>query len=82
MKLKDIETKNPQVIRPDQTICEAARKMKETDVGMLPVCDGDRLVGAITDRDMAIRAIAEGCDPLSTKVKPTRYSVISPRMRN
>jgi CBS domain-containing protein len=69
MKLRDIETKNPEIIRPEQTICEAAKKMKELDVGMLPVCDGHRLVGAITDRDMAIRAVAEGSDPLSTKVR-------------
>src|SRR5439155_15984364 len=69
MKLKDILTKDPEVINPDAMICEAARKMKECDIGMLPVCDGDRLVGAITDRDLAVRAIAEGRDPLSTKVR-------------
>jgi CBS domain-containing protein len=69
MKLKDILTKDPQVIGPEAMICEAARIMKECDIGMLPVCDGQRLVGAITDRDLAIRAIADGCDPLQTKVK-------------
>lgn len=69
MKLKDIETKNPQVINPDQTVTEAARKMKEIDVGMLPVCDGHHLLGAITDRDIVIRAIADGRNPLSTKVQ-------------
>src|SRR5437762_1778186 len=69
MKLKDILTKDPQVIGPDAMICEAARKMKECDIGMLPVCDGQRLVGAITDRDLAVRAVADGCDPLSTKVR-------------
>jgi CBS domain-containing protein len=69
MKLKDIITKDPQVISPGATICEAGRIMKECDVGMLPVCDGERLVGAITDRDLAIRAIAEGHDPLKTKVR-------------
>src|SRR5437588_39806 len=69
MKLKDILTKDPQVISPDAMICEAGRIMKECDVGMLPVCDGQRLVGAITDRDLAIRAIAEGHDPLKTKVR-------------
>ena len=69
MKLKDILTKDPEVINPDAMICEAARKMKDCDIGMLPVCDGDRLVGAITDRDLAVRAIAEGRDPLSTKVR-------------
>jgi CBS domain-containing protein len=68
MKIKDILTKDPHVIRPDAMICEAAKMMKQCDIGMLPVCDGQRLVGALTDRDLTIRAIAEGCDPLSTKV--------------
>src|SRR5436190_2390997 len=69
MKLKDILTKDPRVIGPNAMICEAGRIMKDYDVGMLPVCDGQRLVGAITDRDLAIRAVAEGQDPLKTKVK-------------
>ena len=68
MKLKDILTKNPEVIRPDAMICEAGRLMKECDIGMLPLCNGDRLVGAITDRDLAVRAVADGYDPLKTKV--------------
>ena|SRR5438128_8700961 len=69
MKLKDILTREPQVIAPEAMVSEAARKMKQWNVGMLPVCDGERLVGAITDRDLAIRAVAEGRDPLKTKVK-------------
>lgn len=69
MKIRDILTKEPEVIRPEATICEAARKMKEFDIGMLPVCDGDRLVGSVTDRDLAIRGAAEGLDPLRTSVK-------------
>jgi CBS domain-containing protein len=69
MKLRDILTKDPEVISPDAMICEAARKMKAHDIGMLPVCDGERLVGAITDRDLTIRAVAEGSDPLNTKVR-------------
>src|SRR5437867_7238185 len=69
MKVRDILTKDPEVIHPDSTICEAARKMKELDIGMLPVCDGDRLVGSLTDRDLTIRGIAEGCDALTTKVR-------------
>lgn len=69
MKLSEIETKNPQVIGPDDMICQAANKMREIDVGMLPVCDGERLIGAITDRDLTIRAVAEGRDPLATKVR-------------
>src|SRR4030095_13404630 len=69
MKLKEILTKDPQVISPEAMICEAARLMKQCDIGMLPVCDGERLVGAITDRDLAVRAVAGGHDPLKTKVK-------------
>jgi CBS domain-containing protein len=69
MKISQILTKNPEVISPDARICEAARLMREHDIGMLPVCDGERLVGSITDRDLAIRAVADGCDALSTKVR-------------
>jgi CBS domain-containing protein len=69
MKIKDILTKDPHVIRPDAMICEAAKMMKKVDIGMLPVCDGQHLVGSLTDRDLTIRAVAEGCDPLLTKVK-------------
>ena len=68
MKLKDILTKNPKIIGPDAMICEAGRLMKQCDIGMLPVCDGERLVGAITDRDLVVRAVADGYDPLKTKV--------------
>jgi CBS domain-containing protein len=69
MKIKDILTRDPHVIRPDAMICEAAKMMKQCDIGMLPVCDGQRLMGTLTDRDLTVRAIAEGCDPVSTKVK-------------
>jgi CBS domain-containing protein len=47
---------------------EAAKKMKQLDVGAVPVCDGDRLCGIITDRDITMRAVAEGRDPSKTKV--------------
>jgi CBS domain-containing protein len=69
MKIREIVTMDPEVISPEAMICEAARKMKQCDIGMLPVCDGERLVGAITDRDLAIRAVAEGYDPLKTRVR-------------
>ena len=52
---------------PAQTIRDAARTMKEIDAGILPVEDGDRLVGIITDRDIAVRAVAEGMGP-ETKI--------------
>ena len=48
--------------------------MKDLDVGPLPVCDGDRLVGMVTDRDITIRATAEGLDPWTAKVRETTCS--------
>ena len=60
-------TRRVHTIGPDATIAEAARMMAEHDVGALPVANPDRLVGMITDRDIAIRAIAEGLGP-DTKV--------------
>lgn len=60
MKIRDAMTRNVRMVRPDQTIREAAHLMAELDIGALPVEDSDRLVGMITDRDIAVRAIAEG----------------------
>ena len=69
MKIRDMLTKDPHVIGPDAMISEAAKMMKKHDIGMLPVCDGQRLVGSITDRDLSVRAVADGRNPLSTKVR-------------
>lgn len=62
-------TTQPECIQPDAPLVEAARKMLSLDVGMLPICEDDRLVGTVTDRDIAIRAVAEGLDPNSTPVR-------------
>jgi CBS domain-containing protein len=57
-------------IRPTDSIQEAAQKMNDMDVGLLPVCgDNDRLVGMITDRDITVRAVAHACDACKTMVK-------------
>jgi CBS domain-containing protein len=69
MQIKEVMTRGVEVIRPEDTLQEAARKMKTIDVGPLPVCDGERLVGMITDRDIIVRATAEGRDPKTTPVK-------------
>lgn len=69
MQIKEVMTTGVEVVRPDDTLQEAARRMKSIDVGPLPVCDGDRLLGMITDRDIIIRATAEGRDPKVTRVK-------------
>jgi CBS domain-containing protein len=63
MKISELMTSNVEVIHPDARLVEAAQKMKSLDVGSLPVCDGDRLKGMLIDRDITIRAVAEGQDP-------------------
>jgi CBS domain-containing protein len=68
MELREIMTRNVQVIAPDATLRDAARMMKDLDFGGIPVCDGDRLTGFVTDRDIVIRAVAEGEDPSTCKV--------------
>jgi CBS domain-containing protein len=63
MKIAECMSSDVQVVQPDQPIREAAQFMLRADAGSMPVCDGDRLVGMITDRDIAVRAIAEGRGP-------------------
>jgi len=60
MKVSEIMTRDVRLLSPDQTIREAASLMADIDVGSLPVGDNDRLVGMITDRDIVIRAVAQG----------------------
>lgn len=67
MKVSDAMTRDVKVANPAQSIRDAARLMAEIDAGSLPVGDNDRLVGMITDRDIAVRAVAEGKSP-DTKV--------------
>jgi CBS domain-containing protein len=69
MKIKDIMTQNVECVWPDDTLQEAALKMKEMGIGPLPVCERDKIVGMLTDRDITVRGIARGCDPLSTRVR-------------
>lgn len=69
MKARDLMTKTPEVIAADGLIDEAARRMRDLDVGALPVCDANRrFIGMITDRDIAVRVIAEGRDPRRTRI--------------
>ena len=63
MKVSEVMTRDVQLIEPTQTIRDAARLMAELDAGIMPVREGDRLVGMITDRDIAVRAVAEGKGP-------------------
>jgi CBS domain-containing protein len=68
MQLKEIMTPAVEVVSPEASIREAAEKMRHLDIGPLPVCDGDRLVGMLTDRDITVRAVADGRDPVTTLV--------------
>ena len=67
-QLKELMSRDVKVISPEMTIGEAARKMRDGDFGMLPVGEDDRMIGTISDRDIAIRAVAEGKDA-GTKVR-------------
>ncbi|MCI0461907.1 MAG: CBS domain-containing protein [Gemmataceae bacterium] len=69
MIVRDVMTQSVECIAPSTTIREAAQKMGTLDVGPLPVCDNDRLVGMLTDRDIAVRAVAQGADPNHTAVR-------------
>lgn len=69
MKIHEIMTPAVQCVRPGDNLVEAAGVMRELDVGVVPVCDNHELVGMLTDRDIAVRAVAEGCDPNRTFVR-------------
>src|SRR5215207_1901990 len=62
MKLKEIMSDHVEVIHPDDSLQTAAEKMRDRDIGFLPVCDGDRLIGVLTDRDLITRALADGLE--------------------
>ncbi|WP_211163278.1 CBS domain-containing protein [Aromatoleum diolicum] len=67
-QLRDLMSRDVKVINPDMTIREAAATMRDEGFGMMPVGENDRMIGTISDRDIAIRAVAEGKDS-STKVR-------------
>ena len=63
MRVSDVMTTDVETVRPDQMARDAARFMLQADTGSIPVTDGDRLVGMITDRDIAVRGVALGYGP-------------------
>lgn len=69
MKVHEIMTTRARCVSPDNTLVEAAGLMRQLDVGAVPVCEDDRLLGMLTDRDIAIRAVADGRDPNTTSVR-------------
>jgi CBS domain-containing protein len=77
MEIREIMTRHVDVIPPDASVREAAAKMKELDVGAIPVCDGQKLSGLLTDRDITVRAVAEGRDPSAVRVSEVMSSEIA-----
>ncbi len=68
-KVNDVMTRSVQTIGPEATLEQAAARMNERGIGALPVRDGDRLIGMITDRDITVRAMAKGLDPAQATVR-------------
>ena len=66
--IRNVMTPNPTTVEQSTPVAEVARLMKREDVGSVPVVESGRLIGTVTDRDLALRVLAEGKDPQSTKV--------------
>ena len=69
MNVKDVMTKHAECLSPTASLQTAAQRMKDLDVGSFPVCEYDRIVGIITDRDITVRGVCRGCDPKTTTVR-------------
>jgi CBS domain-containing protein len=75
MNIKDCMTRHVRTVSPDETLADAARAMADSDIGILPVAQGDRLVGMISDRDIAIRGVGRGKGP-DTQVRDIMTSEV------
>ena len=67
--IREVMTSSPCTIDADKDIAYAAKMLRDEDVGVAPIVEGDQLVGVLTDRDIAIKVVAEGRDPQTTKVR-------------
>jgi CBS domain-containing protein len=80
--IRDLMTENPCSIDADKSVAYAAKMMRDEDVGLAPIVEGDKLIGTLTDRDIAIRVVAEGKDPEQTtarEVASTNLVTIDPQ---
>jgi CBS domain-containing protein len=68
-QIRELMTVRPRTVKQGDSVVDAAKLMKGEDTGIAPIVDGERLVGVVTDRDIAIRVVAEGRDPQQTKVE-------------
>jgi CBS domain-containing protein len=76
-QIRDLMTENPSSCAPATPVVEAAKVMAREDVGSIPVVDGGRLVGVVTDRDLVVRVLAEGRDPERTTVADVASSDVA-----
>ncbi|MGM9512894.1 CBS domain-containing protein [Roseateles sp. DB2] len=67
-KVSDVMTRGVRTLTPDDTLLQAAQAMESLDVGVIPVCDGERLVGLVTDRDLVLRGLAQGYPADTTRL--------------
>jgi CBS domain-containing protein len=67
--IRDLMTDKPCSVDADKSVAYAAKMMRDEDVGLAPIVEGDRLVGTLTDRDIAVRVVAEGRDPEATTAR-------------
>ena len=67
--IRDVMTSNPCTIDAEKPVAYAAKMMRDEDVGVAPIVEGDKLIGMLTDRDIATRVVAEGRDPDQVKVR-------------
>lgn len=77
MKVNEVMTRKAEWVSPDTTIRDIAKKMRDKNIGSMPVGENDRLIGMITDRDITCRAVADGVDPAKTKVREIMSKTIS-----
>jgi CBS domain-containing protein len=66
--IREVMTANPRALESGSNVMEAARLLRDEDAGILPVVEGEKLIGTVTDRDITIRVVAEGKDPEKTTV--------------
>lgn len=74
MKLKDIMTTDVLVVTPETPIRDVARKMEQNDIGAVPVCDGQKIMGMVTDRDICIKVVGHGVNPEECRVNEVMTS--------
>ena len=72
--IRDLMTDKPCAIDAEKDVAYAAKMLRDEDVGLAPIVEGQKLIGTLTDRDIAIRVVAEGKDPQSTKVRDVMTS--------